>query len=55
MKLRYPLAVLVLVMWSVVSNNDFENELQQESIYIEGVCDGVHGDYLDLKPSCQPT
>ena len=52
MKLRYPLALLLLGLIACVSNNDFEDELQQESIYIQAVCDGVHGDYLDLRPNC---
>ena len=52
MKLRYPLALLLLVLIACVSNNDFEDELQQERIYLDGVCSGRHGDYLNLRPSC---
>jgi hypothetical protein len=52
MKLRYPLALLLLGLIACVSNNDFEDELQQERIYLDGVCTGIHGDYLNLQPTC---
>jgi hypothetical protein len=51
-KLRYPLALLLLSLIACVSNNDFEDELQQERIYLDGVCTGIHGDYLNLQPTC---
>lgn len=52
MKLRYPLALLILVLVSCVSESDYQAALQEEAIYIQSVCDGVHGDYLNLRPSC---
>lgn len=55
MKLRYPLALLLIVGFLIAGNNDYESELMEERQYIERFCDGVHGDYLDLNPSCQPT
>ncbi len=52
MKLRYPLALLLIGLIACVSNNDFEDELQQERIYLNGVCSGIHGDYLNLQVTC---
>lgn len=52
MKLRYPLALLLVVLISCVSEQDYQDALHEEAIYIQSVCDGVHGDYLNLRPDC---
>jgi len=52
MKLRYPLAFLLVVLISCVSNQDYQDALHEEAIYIQAVCDGVHRDYLNLRPAC---
>jgi hypothetical protein len=52
MKLRYPLALLLIVGFFIAGNSDYENEVMEEKQYIERVCQGVHGDYLRLRPSC---
>ena len=52
MKLRYPLALLLIVGFFIAGNSDYENEVMEERQYIERVCDGVHKDYLNLRPSC---
>ena len=52
MKLRYPLALILVVLISCVSEQDYQDALHEEAIYIQSVCDGVHGDYLNLRPSC---
>jgi len=52
MKLRYPLALLLVVLISCVSETDYQDALHEEAIYIQSVCDGVHGDYLNLRPAC---
>ena len=52
MKLRYSLALLLVVLVSCVSNQDYQDALQEEAIYIQSVCDGVHGDFLNLRPAC---
>ena len=52
MKLRYPLALLLIVGFFAAGQNDYENEVMEEQQYIERVCDGVHGDYLNLEPAC---
>jgi len=52
MKLRYPLALLLIVGFFAAGQNDYENEVMEEQQYIERVCDGVHKDYLNLQPSC---
>jgi hypothetical protein len=51
MKLRYPLALLLVVLISCVSEQDYQDALYEEAIYIQSVCDGVP-DYLNLRPSC---
>ena len=50
MKLRYPLALLLIVGFFIAGNSDYENEVIEEQQYIERVCDGVHKDYLNLQP-----
>lgn len=52
MKLRYPLALLLIVGFFIAGNSDYENEVMEEQQYIERVCGGVHKDYLNLRPSC---
>jgi len=52
MRLRYPLALLLIVGFFAVGQNDYENEVMEEQQYIERVCGGVHKDYLNLQPSC---
>ena len=52
MKLRYPLALLLVVLISCVSEQDYQDALHEEAIYIQGVCDGLYGDYLNLQPAC---
>ena len=52
MKLRYPLALLLVVLISCVSETDYQDALHEEAIYIQSICDGVHGDYLNLEPTC---
>ena len=52
MKLRYPLALLLIVGFFIAGNSDYENEVMEEKEYIERVCQGVHKDYLNLQPSC---
>ena len=52
MKLRYPLALLLIVGFFIAGNSDYENEVMEEEQYIERACDGVHKDYLNLQPSC---
>lgn len=52
MKLRYPLALLLVVLISCVSEQDYQDALHDEAVYIDGVCTGRHGDYLSLRPSC---
>lgn len=55
MKLRYPLALLLIVGFFAAGQNDYENEVMEEQDYIERVCAGVHTDYLNLRPACPPT
>jgi len=55
MKLRYPLALLLIVGFFIAGNSDYENEVMEEQQYIERVCAGVHTDYLNLRPACPPT
>jgi len=52
MKLRYPLALLLIVGFFAAGQNDYENEVMEEQLYIERVCDEVQKDYLNLQPSC---
>jgi hypothetical protein len=52
MKLRYPLALLLVVLISCVSEQDYQDALHDEARYIHGVCTGAYGDYLDLEPNC---
>lgn len=52
MKLRYPLALLLVVLVSCVSNQDYQDALNDEAAYIDGVCTGYHGDYLNIQPAC---
>ena len=52
MKLRYPLALLLVVLISCVSEQDYQDALHDEAVYIDGVCTGRHGDWLNLRPSC---
>jgi hypothetical protein len=51
MKLRYPLALLLVVLISCVSEQDYQDALHEEAIYIQSVCDGFP-DYLNLRPAC---
>ena len=52
MKLRYPLALLVLLALGFAGQGDFEEEQEEEARYAERVCSGVHGDYLNLSLAC---
>ena len=52
MKLRYPLALLLIVGFFAAGQNDYENEVMEEQQYIERVCDGVHANYLKLELTC---
>ena len=52
MKLRYPLALLLVVLISCVSEQDYQDALHEQAMYIERVCDGVHTNYLNLEVSC---
>lgn len=49
MKLRYPLALLLVVLISCVSEQDYQDALHEEARYIHGVCTGVHGNWLNLQ------
>jgi len=51
-KLRYPLALFVLVALGLAGQGDFEEEQAEEARYAERVCTGAHGDYLSLSPDC---
>ena len=52
MKLRYPLALLLVALISCVSEQDYQDALHEEARYIHGVCTGFHGDWLNLEPNC---
>tara|TARA_B100000497_G_C7515947_1_gene313934 strand:- start:39 stop:197 length:159 start_codon:yes stop_codon:yes gene_type:complete len=52
MRLRYPLALFVLVALGLAGNGDFEEEQAEAARYAERVCSGVHGDYLNFSPDC---
>ena len=52
MKIRYPLALFVLVALGLAGQGDFEEEQAEAVRYAERVCTGVHGDYLKLFPDC---
>ena len=52
MKLRYPLALLVLLALGFAGESDFQEEQAEAARYAERVCTGVHNDYLSLKPDC---
>lgn len=52
MKLRYPLALLLIAGFFIAGQNDYENEVLEEQDYIERVCTGVHTDYLEIDPDC---
>lgn len=46
------LAVLFIV-FALVSNSDFEHEMQQEAHYKQMVCAGVWGNYKNLEVNCK--
>ncbi len=52
MKLRYILALMIFVSIGLAGNGDFEEEQAEAARYAERVCSGVHGDYLNLSPTC---
>ena len=52
MKLRYILALMIFVSIGLAGNGDFEEEQEEAARYAERVCSGVHGDYLNLSPTC---
>ena len=52
MKLRYLLALFVLVALGLAGQGDFEEEQAEAARYAERVCTGVHNDYLNLSPAC---
>lgn len=52
MKLRYPLALLLIVCFLAVSESDFNEEVMAEQRYVERVCAGVHSDHLKLGVTC---
>jgi len=52
MKLRYPLALFVLIALGLAGQGDFEEAQAEEARYAERVCSGVHGDYLNTFPDC---
>ena len=52
MKLRYPLALLVVLLVSCVTNQDYQDALHEEAVYIQSVCDGVHGTTSTFRPAC---
>lgn len=53
MKLRYPLALLLIICFLAVSESDFNEEVMEEQRYVERVCAGLHSDYLELKVNCE--
>ena len=52
MKLRYPLALFVLVALGFAGEGDFQEEQAEAARYAERVCSGTHNDYLNLSPAC---
>jgi len=52
MKLRYTLALFVLVALGLAGQGDFEEEQAEAARYAERVCSGAHSDYLNLSPIC---
>jgi hypothetical protein len=52
MKLRYILALIIFVSIGLAGQGDFEEEQAEAARYAERVCSGVHGDYLNLSPTC---
>jgi len=46
------LGLVVVLLFGVVSNNDFDDALQSEQQYRLRVCDGAHSDYLEIGVQC---
>ena len=53
MKLRYPLALLLIICFLAVSESDFNEEVKEEQRYAQRVCSGVHSNYLELRIDCE--
>ncbi len=54
-KLIKPVLLLaaLTVVFSIVSNSDFEQEMQQEAHYKEMVCSGAWGNYKNIEINCK--
>ena len=52
MKIRYILGLIIFVSIGLAGQGDFEEEQAEEARYEFRVCSGVHGDYLNLSPTC---
>tara|TARA_B100000242_G_scaffold42787_2_gene25515 strand:+ start:1221 stop:1394 length:174 start_codon:yes stop_codon:yes gene_type:complete len=43
---------IILLILGIVGNMDFQDELNEERIYRDNFCQGVHPDYKNLNPDC---
>ena len=51
-RLRYPLILLMILLFGYIGEADYQDALASEQRYIERVCDGSHSDYLNLQRPC---
>ena len=51
-RLRYPLILLIILLFGYIGEADYQDALASEQRYIERVCDGAHSDYLSLGVTC---
>lgn len=45
--------MVLIVLFSWVSGEDYEEELKQEQVYIDNVCSGLWPDFRRLSPDCK--
>jgi hypothetical protein len=50
--LKYTLVIAFIVTLGLIGRSDYKNEVYEDTIYVQMVCDGFYPNYKDIELTC---